>query len=289
MSTQITLSKLLTPITDEGIPDERHHASLTRILLEIGEDTAKNLLQFAESTALLQRRAANDGLRLAIAIFNEAEYLDRNHRYDEGNKYGWQSKRLRKQAQRMLESIGFKRNNAHKLTVTAEWLTSRHANKDEQKWFDSLTPSHLYELSRMSPEAYKATQEEVSYENFHFCAGQQSITVRRLEELRQQFPKNQTSEATEELLEPGDTPASSRPKDNPGLKTVPTVLVEQFVSLAKTIDWSSIQNETIAMESLGTIEYTLTKICELVDEWKYAPATLTSRHEQLEMKLYLKT
>ena len=133
MSTQITLSKLITPITEDGIPDQRHLASLKRILQEIGEKTAQNLLQFAESTTLLQRGAADDGLRLAIAIFNEAGYLDRNHRFDEVNKYGWQSKRLRKQAQRMLESVGFKRNNAHKLAATADWLTSRHTDKDEQK------------------------------------------------------------------------------------------------------------------------------------------------------------
>lgn len=285
MSTQITLSKLITPITEEGIPDQRHLASLKRILQEIGEDTAKNLLQFAESTALLQRGAADDGLRLAMAIFNEAEYLERNHRFDEGNKYGWQSKRLRKQAQRMLESVGFKRNNAHKLAVTANWLTNRYTNKDEQKWFDTLTPSHLYELSRMSPEAFKATQEEVSYENFMFCAGQQSITVRRLEELRQQFPKSQTSEQTQELQEPTDTQASSGPIDYPALNTAPTELVEQFVSLAKAIDWSSLQQEKVAMESLGSIEYTLTQLCELVDQWKYAPVTLTSRYEQLEMEL----
>ena len=61
----------------------------------------------------------------------------------------------------MLESVGFKRNNAHKLAVTADWLTNRHTNKDEKKWFDTLTPSHLYELSRMSPGAFKAAQEEV--------------------------------------------------------------------------------------------------------------------------------
>ena len=238
MSTQITLSKLITPITEDGIPDQRHLSSLKRILQEIGENTAKNLLQFAESTALLQRRAAGDGLRLAIAIFNEAEYLDRNHRFDEGNKFGWQSKRLRKQAQRMLESVGFKRNNAHKLVTTADWLANRYTNNDEQKWFDTLTPSHLYELSRMSSEAFKTTQEEVSYENFMFCAGQQSITVRRLEELRQQFPK---SEVTEEIQEPTKISTSSGPKENQGLNTAASELVEQFVSLAKAIDWSSLQ------------------------------------------------
>ena len=134
----------------------------------------------------------------------------------------------------------------------------------------------------MSPEAFKAAQEEVSYENFNFCAGQQSITVRRLEELRQQFPK---SEVTEEIQEPTKISTSSGPKENQGLNTAASELVEQFVSLAKAIDWSSLQQETIAMESLGTIEYTLTQICELVDQWKYAPVTLTTRYEQLQLDI----
>ena len=85
----------------------------------------------------------------------------------------------------------------------------------------------------MSPEAFKATQEEVSYENFMFCAGQQSITVRRLEELRQQFPKG---EVTEEIKEPTKISTSSGPKENQGLNTAASELVEEFVSLVKAID-----------------------------------------------------
>ena len=83
-----------------------------------------------------------------------------------------------------------------------------------------------------------------------FCAGQHSIAVRRLEELRQQFPK---SEVTEEMKEPTKISTSSGPKENQGLNTTASELVEQFVSLVKAIDWSSLQQETIAMESLGTI------------------------------------
>ena len=67
-------------------------------------------------------------------------------------------------------------------------MVTTHQGKDELKWFDSLTPSHLYELSRMSDEAYKAVKDEVSYEGWHFCTGQKSISVRRLEQIRRFYP-----------------------------------------------------------------------------------------------------
>ena len=149
MSRQITLSKLIAPADSDGTPDQRLNSSLDRILAELGDETTQELLKFATETVILQRNAASAGLRLAIAVFNEAKYLDKHHRFDDDNQYGWRSKRLRKQVQQMVEAVGFKRNNAHKLIAAADWLTSRHTDRDEQQWFETLTPSHIYELSRM--------------------------------------------------------------------------------------------------------------------------------------------
>ena len=288
MSIQIALSKLIAPANQDGTPDHRHNASLKRILEEIGEETAKSLLQFAESTALLQRRAADDGLRLAMAIFKEASYLDRHHRYDDDNLYGWQSKRLRKQAQRMLESVGFKRNNAHKLVTTAGWLVGRYTPKDEQQWFDTLTPSHLYELSRMSFHAFEAAKSEVSYENFAFCAGQQPITVRRLEELRREIPiADALSDAI--VIEVSQDSAPNRQlyedSDRIGVDVAPSEMVQQFVSLARAIDWPSIKQEKNVMESLSTIERTLCEISRLVELWNCGVRPIDDPCDQLEMDL----
>ena len=61
---------------------------------------------------------------------------------------------LKKQAQQTLERIGFTNKNANKLVATADWLTQRYFGKDEEKWLESLTPSHLYELSRMSEDGF---------------------------------------------------------------------------------------------------------------------------------------
>ena len=271
MSTQITLSKLMAPVDSDGSPDQRLNSSLNRILAELGDETAQELLKFATETAVLQRNAASAGLRLAIAVFNEAKYLDKHHRFDDDNQYGWRSKRLRKQVQQMVEAVGFKRNNAHKLVATADWLTSRYTDKDEKKWFETLTPSHLYELSRMSSEALAAVKQEVSYTDFHFSAGQLPITVKRLEELRQVHPKNQ------EVVEGVNSNQDSTARQVAALKaaddadeTTTAELLQQFVQLAQTIDWSSIQQDPRAMESLNSIEYTLSHISEALDQWKYA-------------------
>jgi len=274
MSTQINLSLLIAPVDSDGTPDQRMSPSLKRILEEVGEQTAQELLRFSAETAVLQRNAASAGLRLAIAVFNEAKYLDKHHRFDDENQYGWRSKRLRKQVQQMVEAVGFKRNNAHKLVATADWLTSRHTNKEEQKWFDTLTPSHLYELGRMSAEGFAAVKKEVSYRDFHFSAGQLPMSVKRMAEIRQTFPKvievveedNSSLETTSKQL---SALHAAEDTDEPSTAE----LIEQFVQLAQTINWSSIQHDHEAMESLNTIEYTLSHISECLDQWKYASHT----------------
>jgi hypothetical protein len=190
MNEETTL--LILPIK-EGKPDERFTQSALRILDEIGQETTKTLRQFANETSYLQRQAADSGLKLAVAIFNEAKYLDTHHRFDKDNQHGWRSKSLRKQAQVILENIGFKTKNANKLLSCASWLTDRYFDKSESTWIQSLTPSHIYELSRMSSKGIEAVKKEVSYPEFSFCAGQKEISVRRLEQIRRLFPKESDS------------------------------------------------------------------------------------------------
>lgn len=177
------------PRTKDGLPDRRFEISFQRILNEAGTESIDELRQFAKDTENIQRKAAKAGMSLAVAIFNEANYLEVNHRFDPDNQYGWRSKSLRKQAQLILENIGFKQKNAHKLLACASWITSRSLDKSEAEWVDGLSPSHIYELSRMSEEGFAMAKAEVSYPEFRFSAGQQEISVRRLEELRRLYPK----------------------------------------------------------------------------------------------------
>ena len=182
---------LMLPVDKAGEPDHRFSDSLVRIREELTEQTINELIEFHTHAQQLQKGYSKQGLAFASAVFKEAANLDQNHRFDDDNRYGYKSKVLRKQAQQTLERLGFSKNNSHKLVATADWLTSRPAGKEELKWFETLSVSHLYELSRMSPQGYGVVQEEVSYPDFMFCAGQQSISVRRLEQIRRSYPKQE--------------------------------------------------------------------------------------------------
>ena len=270
---------LLLPINKFDQPDQRFSQSLERICKELGEDAIGQLMDFVSQSTQLQKSYARQGINLALAVFHEADYLDRYHRFDEDNKYGFKSKVLRKQAQIILERLGFSRNNSHKLVATASWMVSNCHSKDELKWFDSLTPSHLYELSRMSGEAYKAVKGEVTYDEFSFCAGQKSISVRRLEQIRRLYPKVEEVKGSDtESFQSQDKGSLDKVQDvchdsvlESDCESVPVIDVsistnvqrlQQFVCLAKTIDWAAIHEckeskEILACmpETLGVIRY----------------------------------
>ena len=227
----------LLPRNKEGSPDHRFEESFSRILDEIGDETYSSLKQFSIETSNLQRHSSKAGLDLAIAIFNEANYLDANCRYQPDNQYGWRSKLLRKQAQLILETIGFKRNNANKLVNTAEWLTKKLCNKEEREWLHSFTPSHLYELSRLNTEGFEAVKQEVCYPGFTFAAGQREISVRRLEELRRSYAKPIAIETEDKLNEMDKLIPSIDSKDASRHD-----LLEQIINLVKSIDWVSFKS-----------------------------------------------
>lgn len=242
----------LLPTTKEGIPDQRFQESLGRVVEEAGEETLQELWKFMQVTASTQQGASQAGLRLAVAIFNEASYLDKHHRYDADNKYGYKSKVLRSQAQQILENIGFKKTNANKIVAVASFLACNHHLKHLSKWYASLTVSHLYEISRMSDEGLRHVMVEVSYEGFNFMAGQQDISVRRLEEIRRRFPKRQPDK------DPGDA-VFGKQKDDDCTKLSPCAgasklsakeKIEQFTGLLGQISWDDVSSDNELVEML---------------------------------------
>ena len=227
-------------------------------------------MDFASQSQQLQKNYARQGLNLALAVLHEADYLDRHHRFDQDNEWGYKSKVLRKQAQVMLERLGFSRTNAHKLVSTASWMVSTPFGKDVLKWFMSLTPSHLYELSRMSDKAYKAVKDEVTYDGWSFCTGQKNISVRRLEQIRRLYPKvEEVNSSDAESFQTQDKRILDKLQkvcQEPGLETccdlgqvinssaaTNTQKLQQFVSLVKSIDWAAIQECRESKEILASI------------------------------------
>ena len=268
---------LLLPVNKFDQPDQRFSQSLERICKELGEDAVGELMDFASQSQQLQKNYARQGLNMALAVFHEAAYLDRHHRFDQDNQYGYKSKVLKKQAQVILERLGFSRTNAHKLVKTASWMVTTHPGKDELKWFESLTPSHLYELSRMSDEAYKAVKDEVSYEGWHFCTGQKSISVRRLEQIRRLYPTVEEVKSDDaEPFQAGDNSSLTEVQQvrrEPALEncsesgvvmnvSVATNIekLRQLVILAKIIDWSAVRKSDVSQEIHSSMPDTLSLI-----------------------------
>ena len=265
---------VLLPFNKYDQPDHRFNQSLDRICKELGEDSIDQLMDFASQSQQLQKSYARQGLNLALAVFHEADYLLRHHRFDEDNKWVYKSKVLKKQAQVILERLGFSRTNAHKLISTASWMACTNQEKNELKWFESLTPSHLYELSRMSDEAYQAVKDEVSYEGWHFCTGQKNISVRRLEQIRRFYPMVEEVKARDaESFQPEDNISLTKVQqvcrdtalDN-SLDSGPVIemsvasnidRLHQFVSLANAIDWNAVQSSNMSQEILLSMPDTL--------------------------------
>ena len=265
---------LLLPFNKYDQPDHRFKQSLERICKELGEDAVGELMDFVSQSQQLQKNYARQGLNLALAVFHEAAYLDRHHRFDQDNQYGYKSKVLKKQAQVILERLGFSRTNAHKLFKTASWMVTTHPGKDELKWFESLTPSHLYELSRMSDEAYKAVKDEVYYEGWHFCTGQKSISVRRLEQIRRLYPtveevkgsdadffRQQNNSSLTEVQQVRREPALENCSESGVVMDVSVATniekLRQLVILAKTIDWTAVRKSDVSQEILSSMPATI--------------------------------
>ena len=292
--TNTNFTLLFLPIDKDSHPDNRFHLSLERIRTEIGEQVINELIDFHSHTNQLQKGYARQGLALAVAVFKEAIYLHHHHRFDDDNPYGYKSRELKQQAQQTLERIGFTKNNAHKFVSTANWLTRQYFSKDEKAWFDSLSVSHLYELSRMSEEAFNYVKQEVAYPEFHFSAGQQSISVRRLEDIRRSHAKKEvpsdkthnfpqtTREDTQGLQEvcrqkvlevaTQQTPELSQLVPVSDTDQVSnTELIEQFKCLAEAIDWSAIREFQSSRVFLTQMAETLSLISDLANDSCYTP------------------
>ena len=117
--TKFNYTLLFLPINNEGHPDNRFKSILERIRANLGERIINELLDFCSHASQLQKGYAKQELAFAVAVFKEASYLHKHHRFDKDKPYGYNSKVLKKQAHQTLERIGFIKNNSHKLITFA--------------------------------------------------------------------------------------------------------------------------------------------------------------------------
>ena len=146
----------------------------------------------------------------------------------------------------------------------------------------------------MSEEAFNYVKQEVAYPEFHFSAGQQNISVRRLEDIRRSHPKKKVSsekahnfpqttvEDTQVLQQVCrqkalEVAAQQTPELSqlvPAADTAQisnTKMIEQFKILAETIDWSAIGECQSSRVFLSEIAETLSLISDLANDSYYTP------------------
>ena len=181
----------LTPINKKGEIDQRYEPHIRNIVDAVGKDSLDRLERFQEATTQLEIKVRKDALNLAIAFLREATSITDNPTfYEYGGTNKWMSDGLREHACKAFQAIGFKPKNASKITRAAEFRLFHKYGPPYDAWFKELDLSHLDVLSRMSSDGIKAAADEVKYEDFHLIAGTKSISVRRLEQIQRQYPKN---------------------------------------------------------------------------------------------------
>ena len=191
------LIKALSPINKNGDLDERFNESIKRILKDIGPDTVNVLSDFYVKTAELQRSASRAGLEVVEAFNKESHRLSTHEYRHPDDEYNWMSKSLKKQTAEILNRLGFKEKNTSKIIKAAEF---KQSFRSCTHWIDSLSVSHLYELSRMNDEGIKKVIKEVSTDKTTFLGSEETfllpakewkdISVRRFEDIRRFNPKN---------------------------------------------------------------------------------------------------
>ena len=126
----------------------------------------------------------------------------------------------------------------------------------------------------MSDEAYQAVKDEVTYEGWYFCAGQKSISVRRLEQIRRLYPtveevkgsdadffRQQNNSSLAEVQQVRREPALENCSESGVVMDVSVATniekLRQLVILAKTIDWTAVRKSDVSQEILSSMPATI--------------------------------
>ena len=159
--------------------------------------------------------------------------------------------------------------------MTDEWFSSteeiEQIKGERLEYLHSYGVSGLYQIARMNWKG------QAQARNSYAASEGKPLTVRELEKLQAKYPAENS----------GRTSRKTKLKESVVEVDQTKELVSQLVKTVQAIDWVSIQDDPESMELLSSVELRLDQMAELVDQWKYAPVTITSRYEQLEMGLGL--
>ena len=271
----MNLSTTINPIREDGGMDQRFTGLTKEIVSRAGEECIKELSHLYQHTNDAEARYEKAGLTLVTSFFQVDMEM-------------WQRRTFLKRLREYLQEIGFKPSKVSKLITAGEfkaselkriscetndWLESEEEfearKKDEVKYLNSYQVSALYQVARMNWEG------QAKARNSYAASEGKPLTVRELEKLQARYPAENS----------GRTSRKTKSKESVAEVDQTKELVSQLVKTVQAIDWAIIQDDPESMDLLSSVELRLDHMAELVDQWKYAPVTITSRHEQLGLEL----
>ena len=271
----MNLSTIINPTREDGGMDHRFTGLANEIVRRAGEECIKELSHLYQYTNDAEARYEKAGLTLVISFFQ----VDMEK---------WQRRTFLKQLRVCLQEIDFKPSKVSKLItagefvaaelkdiegMTDEWCSSieelEQLRKERLVYLESYGVSGLYQIARMNWKGQARAR------NNYAASEGKPLTVRELEKLQAKYPAENS----------GRTSRKTQSKENVVEVDQTKDLVIQLVKTVQAIDWASIQDDPESMDLLSSVERRLDYMAELVDQWKYATVTITSRYEQLEMEL----
>ena len=272
----MNLSTIINPTREDGGVDHRFTGLANKIVSRAGEECIKELSHLYQYTNDAEARYEKAGLTLVTSFFQ----VDMEK---------WQRRTFLKQLRMCLQEIGFKPSKVSKLVtagefmaaelkdiegMTDEWCSSieelEQIKSERLEYLHSYGVSGLYQIARMNWKG------QAQARNSYAASEGKPLTVRELEKLQAKYPavnSGRTSRKTKSQKSVVEVVDQTKE------------LVSQLVKTVQAIDWASIQDDPESMNLLSSVELRLDHMAELVDQWKYAPVTLTSRQEQLELEV----
>ena len=267
----MNLVEKLNPKTEDGDLDCRYTELSRQIINGISQQTLAELSELRHQTNQIQEQYSRSGLRFVVGFFQvEME--------------NWQRKAFKKQIRSLLQECGFKPSMTTKLLAAGEFvagelpgrpynsdldfISEEEHKKEHQSYLQYLRGYgvvSLYLLSQMDHNGRRLASE-------HFQKTNSRYTTRELENLKQQYPRWSSDYWTGRQLNASSEKCSliQRVRELEAVEDADDLsdneMVEQFVSLARSINWPVVCTDITSRELLLSIKQTIGNLAEMVNE-----------------------
>ena len=275
------LTKTFTPINKQGYIDARFHDDLRVIFNEVRPEVIDGLIEFKEKTTDLENKYGSLAFELCRAFIKRMRHIDQTERDQETNQFRWRSKKLREQLIDGLKERGFKPSNVTKLVCSAEYLFYLESfeskrNREILNFVKPLPISSQYLISGMSDEgvakAMNYENDTKTWDSKTDTFPSKQLTVRALEELKRQYPKNSEENRGRKksfnpsninILDDDPTPITEVVLERTKEDMSQLELIDELVQVASLIDTSKIYKDKDVIERLSVVSESLWSIAHL--------------------------